>query len=668
MDFANDNEIRYAHDILLTGLPDFDNEKVAIIKCNESKDIKACPGSGKTTTLLAKLVILAKRMPLLNGKGICVLTHTNVAIDEIKSKLNTQAEVLFNYPNYFGTIQGFVDKFLTIPYYNSVEKKPLSIIDDERVSIIFNKAFASKTTKELKLILEQIKDRIPKDLTKKNWWKAVKDEQKKFLFNSYYDVDTKKYYREYGAPKALVGNQATPTFQLFDTTRGIAIKEGVLKYEDAFSYAIAYAKQCEKLKEAIPERFCYLFIDEMQDTNNIQYDLIGMLFDSSKIIVQRFGDPHQSIFEHGKMKWEPNNTALSINMSNRFGDNIAEILKTVCEKDNQSLRGNEKIFSLKPILLVYDEPQKVLPHFAKLVKERTINGKTILEIANELRQKDHPNKPQIKAIGWVGKDNGKGLCKINSYYPGYEQKSFINGEKNIFTLYDFLRTSQGLSIKELSDRFFMTLATILELSGIMYNHNGKSVRYTKSRIQTYLKNAYPDKYQVLRANVSKWIIDILNSKSIINKEVYAQVKKYIDKEFHNLFQFDKTSNLYQTFMAEPEEKLYKEFNIESVPQNIFVDGDVEIGIATVHSVKGETHVATLYMETSYKNKCESQRIGKQLCGTPYSGTADTIKKTLRIAYVAMSRPRYMLCMAIKKENYKQLDTAELSKLWEILEI
>lgn len=96
MDFANEREIKYAHDILLGELPDFDEEKINIIKCNESKDIKACPGSGKTTTLLAKLVILAKRMPLSNGKGICVLTHTNVAIDEIKSKLNSQAEVLFN--------------------------------------------------------------------------------------------------------------------------------------------------------------------------------------------------------------------------------------------------------------------------------------------------------------------------------------------------------------------------------------------------------------------------------------------------------------------------------------------------------------------------------------------------------------------------------------------
>ena len=84
--FATEHEIEYAHSILLKGKPFFDSEKIAIIECNETKDIKACPGSGKTTALLAKLIILANRMPLPNNQGICVLTHTNVAIDEIKSK------------------------------------------------------------------------------------------------------------------------------------------------------------------------------------------------------------------------------------------------------------------------------------------------------------------------------------------------------------------------------------------------------------------------------------------------------------------------------------------------------------------------------------------------------------------------------------------------------
>ena len=59
---------------------------------------------GKTTTLLAKLIILAKKMPFPDNKGICVLTHTNVAINEIKDKLGSKSKPNIILSNYVGTI------------------------------------------------------------------------------------------------------------------------------------------------------------------------------------------------------------------------------------------------------------------------------------------------------------------------------------------------------------------------------------------------------------------------------------------------------------------------------------------------------------------------------------------------------------------------------------
>ena len=85
MPFATDEEIKIAHDILLKGKKQFDISRVNIIKEDRSCYVQASPGSGKTTVLLAKLIILANKMPLPEGKGVCVLTHTNVAIDEIKA-------------------------------------------------------------------------------------------------------------------------------------------------------------------------------------------------------------------------------------------------------------------------------------------------------------------------------------------------------------------------------------------------------------------------------------------------------------------------------------------------------------------------------------------------------------------------------------------------------
>ena len=99
------------------GLPEntFDDktsERRKIIDCWDNANIIACPGSGKTTVLLVKLLLLSQRMPFEDGSGICVLTHTNVAIDEIKNRLGNKADILFKYPNFFGTIQSFVGQFL----------------------------------------------------------------------------------------------------------------------------------------------------------------------------------------------------------------------------------------------------------------------------------------------------------------------------------------------------------------------------------------------------------------------------------------------------------------------------------------------------------------------------------------------------------------------------
>ena len=86
-------------------------------------------------------------------------------------------------------------------------------------------------------------------------------------------------------------------------------------------------------------------------------------------------------------------------------------------------------------------------------------------------------------------------------------------------------------------------------------------------------------------------------------------------------------------------------------RNIFTKEDVSVEVTTIHSAKGETHFATLYLETSYYSNCESDRIMSYLLGNYITPTEDRIKKTLKMAYVGMSRPQYMLCVAISNKSY-----------------
>ena len=143
MAFATDEEIRIAHDVLLKGKKPFDDQRVSIIKENSSCYVQACPGSGKTTALLAKLIILANKMPLLEGKGVCVLTHTNVAIDEIKAKLGPKADILFKYPNFFGTIQTFLHKFVTAAALHYFYGSQITYVDDDVAKAVLLKKYSN---------------------------------------------------------------------------------------------------------------------------------------------------------------------------------------------------------------------------------------------------------------------------------------------------------------------------------------------------------------------------------------------------------------------------------------------------------------------------------------------------------------------------------------------
>jgi len=97
----------------------FDENRRKILKAMHSIDVQACPGSGKTTLIAAKLILLAQKWPLKH-QGICVLSHTNVAKDEIISRLKVsnirEARSLLSYPHFIGTIQEFVNRFLALPY------------------------------------------------------------------------------------------------------------------------------------------------------------------------------------------------------------------------------------------------------------------------------------------------------------------------------------------------------------------------------------------------------------------------------------------------------------------------------------------------------------------------------------------------------------------------
>ncbi|WP_372815014.1 UvrD-helicase domain-containing protein [Paenibacillus sp.] len=219
----DDAMIEFAEKLLLPQGESFDQERRNIIRCMESKDIQACPGSGKTTTLLAKLTILARQLPLKSNQGVCVLTHTNVAVDEIRDRLEGIGDILFQYPNHFGTIQSFVNRFLAIPAYIDMFGKRPARIDDE-----FFWEYTERRARSL-------------DRGVKYWL----DQRKISIFDLRFNKDDFSISKKFDGP--ILMNPDSKSYPILKEFKMNILQQGVLCYDDAYALAYYYITQLSQL-------------------------------------------------------------------------------------------------------------------------------------------------------------------------------------------------------------------------------------------------------------------------------------------------------------------------------------------------------------------------------------------------------------------------------------
>ncbi len=714
MAFATDEEIRIAHDVLLKGKKPFDDQRVSIIKENSSCYVQACPGSGKTTALLAKLIILANKMPLLEGKGVCVLTHTNVAIDEIKAKLGPKADILFKYPNFFGTIQTFLHKYVTAAALHYFYGSQITYVDDDVAKAVLLKkysnlpfesnlkklVFSHTATKKHPIDEEKINALGGVDLLTAA--KVIKNIGKRKVIYDFqlsgYDLknipkETKKIINRikedvlYGQGKEIIlsfkidwlNNRIitdtqpmgwdSPSGSEFLQIKYEMFKEGVLSFDDAYDLAFRYIREKGlDFSNFSDKRFQYLFVDEVQDCDKQQVELIKMLFADDKVIVQRFGDYCQAIFEgeggDGKDIDElKGDNVHYIHDSNRFGENIAKPLRTLCIEDNHLLTGNDEVYSVKPIIIVYENPQTVLPKYVELLGSTKIpemDNCSILEIANKERREDPLNRINVKACGWVGKkvvDDQKRF--IESYFPAFERKKKVTKAEGI-AFDDFIPSDPQGTVKDYASTIIQGILKFLDLCDV--KNEGR--RYNRTTLLAYLMSVNEGMKEGFLTKVMDWAILSVNSGG---KDDVCAMKEAI-------YQY-MTETLLPLFGKEVSQDANSFFNNEVIQDNRIGEQDnlyhgngIDIEVATVHSVKGETHASTLYLETAYYGRHESEYLSEQFKGVAYTGTDEIILRALKVAYVGMSRPRYLLCVAIQKDRFDNMDCQELREIWNVQNI
>lgn len=611
---VTEDDIRYAEEILFGKNDVFDNEeRIPIIEdFNKSFDVNACPGSGKTTVLLAKLIILSRKMPLNNGQGICVLTHTNVAINEIKSKLGDKSDVLFKYPNYFGTIQNFIDKYLAIPYFKRKNNENIKSIDDDIYYDYIRKLSKEEYSNIYRTIQFCIDNGYGNYSTENNEKNFIT-----FISNKHFDIDNedirdnknnslldKKYYSE-----------------LENIMLDKTLYKGVLRYEDAYFLAGLYIKEFPQIKKYFANRFKYIFIDEMQDVSKMQVKIIESIFNSEdNVIIQRFGDVNQRISTFDSSNnWKSSKDTRAINSSKRYGENMVKFLEPLRVKKTGTMKGNENIDTLNPHIIVFDDLsiEKVVPKYLKLLNKYNI--------------KEEGNK-KIKIIGKIGVKVDKPNKSIASYIKEYKPK----GNKNITINKKIINNlSKSSDIKKFYDYLMSIILLSIEIDG---------KKATKEKFIKLMEDEYTEEFIKFKSYTISWFKDFKLDTDRVLEEILEKTKDL----FSNIKEINYNSDLLKN--------KFNNIDIESNESKL----DSEIinldNVDTIMSTKGETHIATLYLESKlcYGEKRDLSDISKILdyMFNKEKDINEDDEEALMNAYVAMSRAEKLTCIAIQYDTIK----------------
>lgn len=618
----SDEEIESTEKLLLSEGAHFLNDAREVIRCWESTDVLACPGSGKTTVLLAKLKLLADRMPFEDGSGICVLSHTNVAVNEIKEKLPAYNDKLLNYPNYIGTIQSFVDKFITLPYLNNLTGRLVQPVED----IIYAKHIYYKMKmdyrfKEFRYFIEN-----KRDFNNEN-------EKINYIKNIYLGKNGDLFLKK--QKNKLAGKESNSAMQYSLIILELLNKEGIITYEQAYSCANKFLNNIsQEWIQLFTARFKYVFIDEYQDCDVVQQIIIDRIFNSSKTTIMKIGDKDQAIYnshesDTDELKWNPKDNKLQMLGSCRYSQEIANLISHL-RTDNEKIMSIKGEVGIKPVLLVFD-PDKI-----EKVIEAFINEMDKIKLIN-------PNGI-YKAIGFIKKKGKKDNLSIESYWRKYNPSNNIKSEFNYWYLINEIleELSQGKLYK--AEKIVrIIVCRNLHYLGVKNQKTNKD--FTTNSIKKFFDENYNDQYR-------EWIYGLSRIESLD----FVSADTIITQNMENLLETINVSKKYSEFRK--THHFFNEknnlFNPENNEGNIYLDTEKgrRIEFSTIHAVKGETHDATLYLETYYKNSTDLSRILPFFNFTNKKNNAIE-EYSRKLAYVGMSRPKKLLCVAMQSDTYNK---------------
>lgn len=608
-------------------------EQMAFVQSTQSLDVQAAPGSGKTSLVALKLSLLAESWSSPT-QGVCVLSHTNTAKDQIieRVKVLPAGHNLLRYPNFIGTIQTFADTFFALPHLRS-QGITIQSIEDDRYYVAANRLLQNYDQFfTLRRFLENQSDGA--DLVGKARYVFEEGELKVSSTRS-----------------SLPFKPTTSSGKQFIELKRWLKEWGIFRYDDMFALASEYIHENPWVIEASRVRFPFVLLDEMQDTSTVQEQLLSLLFPPEVSVVQRVGDINQRIFDGGTavpQRSFPAQDAVDLAVSRRFGSHFADVANLLTVHRPQQIIGEGPDGIAALLVFDQDSVDQVVPAFTKLAAQ--LVPKDVLD-ASPIRVLGSRKSP-----GTTDKFPQSLVC----YMP--QLAASISPDRPR-TLVQSARAAQTVwhgngSGARSAEALWDAVCDALERVG--YRIDGR--RPTRAQLKKLLDETNP----LLAVSLRSWFVRVLNAdlddKTVWN-EIGIEISGILEEVASDSWSADILAD-YLDFVAVDE--LPAPSTALSLPNNA---RQAEPGlVGTIHNAKGETHSATLILECleQHGRKYDVSEVLALIgAGKHVSSSAITVKKAGQLIFVGATRPTHLLALASSRENATPYIDALRSKGWQI---
>lgn len=664
---VTDEDVAWIADIM--GLDGLDEARQTFLKRPGTFDVSACPGSGKTTLVVAKLAIMARKWPHKTS-GICVLSHTNVAREEIQNKLGHTpvGHRLLSYPHFIDTIHTFANRFLALPYLQS-NAYPSSLIDDDVAKAFRWNALDTNDRSKLEYYLKSKHSGID--------------------YITFSSSDLSPVLLQRGKVKAFPSGPNSSSYKNAHEMIKASAHAGRFRYEEMFVWAEHLLQTFPEISAALSHRFPLVLMDEMQDTSQRQAALLHSIFDRGAALcsIQRVGDPNQGIFKTG----QDQNTAapfpdqgddrtMTIANSRRFGKPIADLANrhAVITVDGGGLKGDgpskatDHVDHGRNLIIIFPDNDSscVLQVFGTHLLE-TFNNETLA-------------LGDCVAVGGVHRPTSENIAPGHNQYPrsvehywaDYNvEKSKVDGHPK--TLSGYLHQAQSLARTgfELAPAI-ATFATGMQR--LVRDIGTPQFELERRRKHKAIRTVLKGKADAL-AQYDEFIQVHITSMSPITADLWAGKTQHLLAIASNLCEGAANEALGTDFMrweeppALPEQQNDGVENLDNICVITADDRQVSIRMGSIHQAKGQTHFATLLLST-FNYDHSSEKIMNWLCGDKSGGLNTGVRNIalLKGTYVALTRPTHLVGVAVRNSAIAGDRQATLAKLqaqgWHVIDL